>query len=185
MPPKKNLGEPARRKGPAFKPPRPVKPPVETAKPSTKGPSGGARTAPKKAAASRATLEQVMISSSSEQEEEDAISDLDVDEDMVDELSPQPKTSHAQGPPSEEETRSPVPLPLLARLLQEGFVDKETRIEKGALELTGRYIETFVREAIARAAFERSDATQGGGMTDGFLQVEDLEKLAPQLILDF
>ena len=64
-------------------------------------------------------------------------------------------------------------------------MDKSTRIEKGALELTGKYMETFVREAIARAEFERSDARNGEGRTDGFLQVDDLEKLAPQLILDF
>lgn len=180
MPPKKNPGEAARRKGPAFKPPRPVKAPAETTKPSAKG-----RPTTKKTAASRPAVEHVTISSSSESEEDDAISDINGDEDMEDELSPQTRTSKAQGPPLEEATRPAVPLPLLARLLQEGFVDKATRIEKGALELTGHYIETFVREAIARAAFERGDSTQGGGITDGFLQVEDLEKLAPQLILDF
>lgn len=73
-------------------------------------------------------------------------------------------------------------------------------------------METFVREAIARAAFERAEIEKvgggggGGGWSGGFLevsswrrgeivgcglmcslvmQVEDLEKLAPQLILDF
>ena len=84
----------------------------------------------------------------------------------------------------QEETRAPIPLPLLARLLQEGFTDKTTKIEKGALELTSKYMETFVREALARAEFERT-GKEGGGISDGFLQVEDLEKLAPQLILDF
>ena len=53
------------------------------------------------------------------------------------------------------------------------------------MELTGKYMEIFVREAIARARFERGDTATGGGITDGFLQVEDLERLAPQLILDF
>lgn len=72
-------------------------------------------------------------------------------------------------------------------------------------------METFVREAIARAAFERGEALEkesGGGIAGDFLevsklhvketvaqnvgtglmmrgQVEDLEKLAPQLLLDF
>lgn len=69
-------------------------------------------------------------------------------------------------------------------------------------------METFVREALARAAFERSEASgegrardflevrqvlrsamRGRGLGDGKLigvgQVEDLEKLAPQLLLDF
>lgn len=63
-------------------------------------------------------------------------------------------------------------------------------------------METFVREAIARAAYERGGEGRGDGflevcVSDGrwewgedeglmrFSQVEDLEKLAPQLVLDF
>ena len=50
-------------------------------------------------------------------------------------------------------------------------------------------METFVREAIARAAFERQEPAQPKGtkgmVGDDFLEVEDLEKLAPQLLLDF
>ena len=48
-------------------------------------------------------------------------------------------------------------------------------------------METFTREAIARAAFERQAGEKGtrGVVGDDFLEVEDLEKLAPQLLLDF
>ena len=48
-------------------------------------------------------------------------------------------------------------------------------------------METFVRETLARAAFARVEADEaaGGGEMGGFLEVEDLEKLAPQLLLDF
>jgi len=46
----------------------------------------------------------------------------------------------------------------------------------------GRYMETFVREALARAAWARDEGGGGGG---GDLEVEDLERLAPQLVLDF
>ena len=49
----------------------------------------------------------------------------------------------------------------------------------------GKYMETFVREAMARAAFARIEAEELSGTGDGFLEVEDLEKLAPQLLLDF
>lgn len=52
-----------------------------------------------------------------------------------------------------------------------------------------------MREALARAAYESSGGAggdargegtgRGGGIGDGFLEVEDLEKMAPQLILDF
>lgn len=62
-----------------------------------------------------------------------------------------------------------------------------------ARAVAGKYMETFVREAIARAAHERHESRigtangkDGGGiMADDFLEVEDLEKGAPQLILDF
>lgn len=82
--------------------------------------------------------------------------------------------------------------------------------------VVGKYVETFVREAIARASYERQQVLDekgkrgekigagetflevslcGGNEGVGFgkfvrcadvhLQVEDLEKLAPQLLLDF
>jgi len=73
------------------------------------------------------------------------------------------------------------------RLLYEGFEDKDMKIGKEAMSVVGKYVETFVREALARAAFEREEGDEelGRGRGDGFLQVEDLEKLAPQLLLDF
>ena len=59
-----------------------------------------------------------------------------------------------------------------------------------AKAVIGKYVEVFVREAIARCAFERQEKEKGdedgdlrGG--DGWLEVEDLEKSAPQLVLDF
>lgn len=60
-------------------------------------------------------------------------------------------------------------------------------MSKSASKAIGRYIETFTREAIARAAYGRLDALgqQGSIAGGGWLEVEDLEKLAPQLILDF
>ncbi|KFY73107.1 hypothetical protein V499_06751 [Pseudogymnoascus sp. VKM F-103] len=70
-----------------------------------------------------------------------------------------------------------IPPALLTTLLTEFFADERTRISRGADKAVGKYMETFVREAIARAAYERG----GDGKGDGFLEVEDLEKLAPQL----
>ena len=40
--------------------------------------------------------------------------------------------------------------------------------------MVGKYMETFVREAIARAAFERAESEKeggGGGWSGGFLEV--------------
>jgi hypothetical protein len=50
--------------------------------------------------------------------------------------------------------------------------------------LLGKYMDTFVREALARAKHEM-DQKKGAASTRDFLEVEDLEKLAPQLLLDF
>ena len=126
-------------------------------------------------------------------------------------------------PDEEDERTESIPPELLARLLHEFFTHDATRLSKEASGAVGRYMETFVREAMARAAFMRrevQDQTGGGGGGDGFLevrcfhirfgigflfvgfvvqnnmelrivvanagsQVEDLEKLAPQLLLDF
>jgi hypothetical protein len=108
--------------------------------------------------------------------DEDALSISGVDEQMddisEDENEAQPRLE-------------PIPERLLGRLLQEGFEDENTKIHRGAMELTAKYMELFVREAISRAVVERGEATKRGGLTDGFLQVEDLEKLTPQLVLDF
>lgn len=83
-----------------------------------------------------------------------------------------------EGPP-------PIPQKLLTRLLYEGFEDKDMKIGREAMNVYGKYIETFVREALARAMYEKEDADKDGGVGDGFVQVEDLERITPQLVLDF
>jgi hypothetical protein len=46
------------------------------------------------------------------------------------------------------------------------------RISKGADRAVGKYMETFVREAIARAAFERESAGARGAAVGGrFMEV--------------
>ena len=66
-----------------------------------------------------------------------------------------------------------IPQKLLTRLLYEGFEDKNMKIGKEAMTVVGKYMETFVREALARAVYEREEAeTELGKDTgDGFLQV--------------
>lgn len=90
-------------------------------------------------------------------------------------------------PPVQSSQPEAIPQNLLGRLLQEGFEDPNTKIHRGAMELTTKYMDLFVKEAISRAVMERHDASKrkAGGISDGFLQVEDLEKLTPQLVLDF
>jgi hypothetical protein len=63
-----------------------------------------------------------------------------------------------------------IPPELLRTLLHEFFADERTRISKGADKAVGKYMETFVREAIARANYERN-GNGAGGAGDGFLEV--------------
>ncbi|KAK4038149.1 mitochondrial carrier domain-containing protein [Parachaetomium inaequale] len=75
----------------------------------------------------------------------------------------------------EDEDREKIPGELLTRVLHAFFEREGTRITRDANAAVGRYVDVFVREAIARAAVEREG---------GFLEVEDLEKIAPQLLMD-
>ncbi|EFQ31605.1 hypothetical protein CGRA01v4_01430 [Colletotrichum graminicola] len=79
----------------------------------------------------------------------------------------------------EEDADAPentIPPELLTRLLHEFFEKDDTRLSKDANAAAGKYMDVFVREAIARCIHERPG---------GFLEVEDLEKIAPQLLMDF
>lgn len=75
----------------------------------------------------------------------------------------------------DEEPEKTIPSELLTRILHEFFEKEGTRITKDANNALAKYMDIFVKEAIARAAAERDG---------GFLEVEDLEKIAPQLLFD-
>ncbi|KAI0974751.1 CENP-S associating centromere protein X-domain-containing protein [Xylaria arbuscula] len=75
----------------------------------------------------------------------------------------------------EAEPKKTIPPELLTRILHEFFEKDGTRISKDANKAVAKYIDIFVREAIARTAVEKGT---------GFLEVEDLEKVAPQLLMD-
>ncbi|KAH7246315.1 CENP-S associating centromere protein X-domain-containing protein [Fusarium tricinctum] len=85
-----------------------------------------------------------------------------------------PSTREVQVVEDEEPDKS-IPPELLTRLLHEFFAKDATRISRDANAAAGKYFDVFVREAIARAAVEKDG---------GFLEVEDLEKVSPQLLLD-
>lgn len=176
MPPKKAIANGTARKGPQFKPPRPV-----TA--ATAASASRALAASKKSGApttkSGFQPATTVISSDEEDFQDD---ELDALSDDLMEDAPAPNPPRTVEPLT---TAHPIPAPLLARLLHENFEDPNTQIQKGAMNLTGRYMEIFVREALARAKHERAKSARNDGISDGFLQVEDLEKLAPQLVLDF
>ncbi|KAI9158571.1 Centromere protein X [Paramyrothecium foliicola] len=88
-------------------------------------------------------------------------------------------TRKRQRPPADagdvDEAEKTIPRDLLTRVLHEFFAKDGTRISRDGNAAVGKYVDVFVREAIARAAVEKKG---------GFLEVEDLEKIAPQLLLD-
>ncbi|OJD09744.1 hypothetical protein ACJ73_10114 [Blastomyces percursus] len=89
-----------------------------------------------------------------------------------------------------------IPPKLLTTLLHRHFQDDKTKIAKDAGLVVAKYVDIFVREALARAAYERTqgqnsksgsrDASgRARAKVDSYLEVEDLEKLAPQMVVDF
>jgi hypothetical protein len=66
-----------------------------------------------------------------------------------------------------------IPAKLLTRLLHHHFQNDKTKVAKDANTVVAKYVDVFVREAIARAAFERAEADNAGGgrAGDGFLEV--------------
>ncbi|KAJ4360458.1 uncharacterized protein N0V89_001021 [Didymosphaeria variabile] len=183
MPPK--AAPAARRKGPSFKPPRPVKPAASTAAAKRAPNATAPRPAPAKPSAARSGFHPVTTIVSSDEEQDAEFDDLpsDIDALMEDALDEEPTPPQ---PVALDLSTPPIPAPLLVRLLHHNFQNENTQIQKGAMNLFGSYMSIFVREAIARAKDERERAGRsGGGAGSRFLQVEDLEKLAPELLLDF
>lgn len=72
-----------------------------------------------------------------------------------------------------------IPSKLLTALLHHHFQDDKTRVTKDAAKLYAKYIDIFVREAVARAVYERKEkletetfgSTRIQTMADSFLEV--------------
>jgi len=76
----------------------------------------------------------------------------------------------ASAPSGTQDPPPTIPPKLLTRILHHHFKESDVGIGKDANDLVGKYMETFVREAIARATYERSEA-DGGGLGGEFLEV--------------
>lgn len=68
-----------------------------------------------------------------------------------------------------------IPPKLLTRILHHHFQSDKTKIAKDANLLVAKYVDIFVREALARAAYERAESegnrNAGRSIGDGFLEV--------------
>ncbi|KAK1058833.1 hypothetical protein LTR74_013060 [Friedmanniomyces endolithicus] len=105
--------------------------------------------------------------------------------------SPPPQaapTTTPPPPPTQLPDQTLIPLPLLIRLLHSHFAHKTTQIDKHALQVVQKYLEVFVREAIARAAAGKRAKAERGEVEGGearWLEVEDLEGVAAGVMMDF
>lgn len=199
------------KKNTAFKPPRKISDNSNSSEPGPSKPTTVPRSIPAASSTSKAAAASTrpasafkpattLISSDTELDDIDDDDDDDDDDDAdivgsahrrrsANDASTTELTAAVPAADSQDDADDeapPIPVKLLNRLLHDGFADEDMRIGKEAMAVAGKYVETFVREALARSVFEREEAErEGGGADDGFLQVEDLEKLAPQLLLDF
>lgn len=182
-------------KNTAFKPPRRISGNSNTSDP---GAASSKATAPRPAAAAAAASKPSAASSSSRAaafrpaaaavtisdsdiddiDDEDDLDDDEEEEDVDDSVhrrrstNTQDASTAVPAPSQDAEDQPPIPPKLLNRLLHEGFEDEDMRIGKEAMAVAGKYVETFVREALARAMYEREEADrEEGGGGDGFLQV--------------
>lgn len=183
-------------KNTAFKPPRRISGNSNTSDP---GAASSKATAPRPAATAAASKPSAVSSSSraaafrpaaaavtisdSDIDDIDDEDDLDDDDDEEEEdvndsvhrrrsTNAQDASTAVPAPSQDAEDQPPIPPKLLNRLLHEGFEDEDMRIGKEAMAVAGKYVETFVREALARAMYEREEADrEEGGGGDGFLQV--------------
>lgn len=185
---------PTKRTRPDFDPPRPKA--SKSAAGKTKATEGSKKRSRPSSDGTAKKTRKVAPSPSLHDSEDDRSDPLsDHDEDASQE-SPPPSSEAEQAKSPEpdhmlvEITNEPdadasISLPLLRRTMQEHFKDEaKTKISTDALKILGVYIDTFTREAIARCALERKEKDdQAAG--DSWLEVIDLEKIAPQLVLDF
>ena len=105
---------------------------------------------------------QTVTSSSSSEEEQQGVV-LTSSPGPDGETSPDDSTLPQNPPPL-------IPPKLLARILHHHFDGDDQKITERANLLVGKYMDTFVREAIARATYERVEA--GGGVVGSdFLEV--------------
>jgi histone H3/H4 len=107
-----------------------------------------------------------------------------IDDDILDVRSSPPPGDPPPALSQSDETPQ-IPQPLLVRLLHEHFANRETKIDKHAVVVLQKYVEVFVREAIARTAMAKKERRDVDPDDAGWVDLEDLERIAPGLMLDF
>ena len=207
---------PTKQSKPAFSPPRPGK---SKSKPQARrnGISKAANSESTKKRGRPSKTTSKPTTTTSKRRRHSSPSDLDSDDNSAPDDAPSPSHSASDSEPafSQGDRRSPspdhvlveavpdptttatdthIPNSLLHHILNQQLTRPETKIKKDAWDLLGVYVDTFVREAIIRCAFERGEQDGGGAEregagvgvgSEGWLEVSDLERVGAQLVLDF
>ena len=187
----------AKRARPSFSPPRPGKSKASGDKSAKKTSRDGPKKRGRPSTESTKKTKRRKCTPSlgdTEGEESELLSDAEDDESVNEPSGTPPKPEQEHSPEPDhilvEITNDPDPdaaisPPLVHRTMQEHWKDKQkTKISTDARKLMQVYVDTFVREAIIRSAYEKKER-EGGDRQDSFLEVGDLERIAPQLVLDF
>jgi len=129
---------------------------------------------------------------------DDAMSITSSNLDIVLEAEPVLKARSGIDDSSDDEAIPGIPHPLLTRLVHESFTPASQagpmKIGKDANSLLATYIDVFVKEAVMRSALRKKEDLEMdtgengddiGGLDDEWLDVGDLEAIAPGLVLDF
>lgn len=88
--------------------------------------------------------------------------------------------------PEDEELPTTYPTKLISQVMQMAFANPNTRVNADALAVVAEYLRLYTREAIWRSSQEKQkNDTVASSLASGSLEVEDLEKIAGPLTLDF
>ena len=184
---------PAKRSRPAFSPPRPRKSKSKATKSSKPTESNKKRSRPSKTTTTSTAKSSKRPRRDSHTDTASSGSEAEAEASSTsNSQSParSPSPTHILVEPISTASDT-IPLALIHHIANTHFTsEKQTILTKDALTLLGTYVDTFVREAVTRCAYERADAdgeglgkeTVGG---QGWLEVADLEKVGVQLVLDF
>jgi hypothetical protein len=112
--------------------------------------------------------EQEVVDLGGDDEDDQTMGEDDLDMD----INRDGREDGEQDEDDEDEDRETIPGELLTRVLHSFFEREGTRITRDANAAVGRYVDVFVREAIARAAVEREG---------GFLEVSFSSFFFPSL----
>ncbi|KAL8767221.1 MAG: hypothetical protein Q9209_006226 [Squamulea sp. 1 TL-2023] len=155
--------------------PETSKPPINRGRPSFKPPRPAANKSSKRKSRPTPRRKSAPITNtpSSTESNDEAIS-LAAEQTTDSENDHETSSATAAGPSGSQDPPPVVPPKLVTKLLYhhlEKHDGEAMKIGKEANKIVGKYFDTFVREAIARAAFERSQADEAAGTGDGFLEV--------------